>query len=214
MADIKAYRPSSSSKGMGQVLHCPYDFAKARLIVQEMTELLVLDLVEKHLLTDQMVLTIGYESLSGQLDPGAWHGPTVTDPYGRRMPKPATGSINLSRFTSSGRLITQAVMELFDRIIDPALLVRRVNLVAARVMDERIVRQKPRMEQLDLFTDHVAEQIQLEQEEAMLRRERCCQQAVLEIRRRFGKNAILRGMNLQEGATSIDRNRQIGGHRA
>jgi len=196
------------------VLHCPYTAEKAKLIVREMTDMLVMDLVDKGLVTDQLVLTIGYESLSGQLDPGAWHGPTVTDPYGRRMPKPATGSINLSRFTSSGRLITQAVMELFDRIIDPALLVRRVNLVAARVMDERIVRQKPRMEQLDLFTDHVAEQIQLEQEEAMLRRERCCQQAVLEIRRRFGKNAILRGMNFSEGATARDRNQQVGGHKA
>ena len=214
IADIKAYRPSSSSKGMGQVLHCPYAFDKARLIVQEMTELLVLELVEKHLVTDQMVLTIGYESLNGQLHPEAYRGPAVTDPYGRRMPKPASGSINLSRLTSSGRLIAQAVLELFDRITDPALFVRRVNLVAARVVDERLARQKPRLEQLDLFTDHNAEQLQLEREEALLKRERCCQQAVLEIRRRFGKNAILRGMNLQEGATSIDRNRQIGGHRA
>jgi len=214
MADIKAYRPVSSSLGTGQVLHCPYAFDKARLIVREMTELLVLDLVEKHLLTDQMVLTIGYENLSGQLHPQAYSGPVVTDPYGRKVPKHANGSINLRRMTSSGHLITEAVMTLFDRITDPSLLVRRINLVASRVMDERKMRTKPVIEQLDLFTDHAAEQQRLEWEEALLKRERSCQQAVLEIRRKFGKNAILRGMNLEEGATSIDRNRQIGGHRA
>jgi len=214
MADIKSYRPVSSSLGTGQVLHCPYAFDKARLIVREMTELLVLDLVEKHLLTDQMVLTIGYENLSGQLHPQAYSGPVVTDPYGRKVPKHANGSINLRRMTSSGHLITEAVMTLFDRITDPSLLVRRINLVASRVMDERKMRTKPVIEQLDLFTDHAAEQQRLEWEEALLKRERSCQQAVLEIRRKFGKNAILRGMNLEEGATSIDRNRQIGGHRA
>ncbi len=214
MADIKAYRPTSSSLGSGQVLHCPYTTEKARLVVQEMTELLVLDMVDKHLLTDKLVLTIGYESMNGQPMADAYKGPVTVDPYGRKMPKHSGGSIDLGRMTSSGRLITQAMLELFDRIADPKLLIRRVNLVAARVADERRLKIKPVVKQLDLFTDHEAEEKRLAQEEALLRRERSCQQAVLEIRRRFGKNAILRGMNLQEGATAMDRNRQIGGHRA
>ena len=214
MADIKAYRPSSSSLSTGQVLHCPYPFEKARLIVQEMTEQLVLDLVEKQLVTDQMVLVIGYESMSGQELPQGYRGVVAVDCYGRKVPGHASGSINLSRMTSSGRLIAEAVTTLFDRIADPNLLVRRINVVAARVADEQSVAVHPAFEQLDLFTDYEAEQQRRAQEEEQLRREHSCQLAILEIRRRFGKNAILRGMNLQEGGTTIDRNRQIGGHSA
>lgn len=213
MADIKAYRPASSSLGTGQVLHCPYPFDKARLIVQEMMAQLALDLLDKRLVTDQMVLSIGYENLSGQ-DLTGYAGEITTDHYGRKVPKHANGSINLTRPTSSARLLTAAVLELFDRIVDPALLVRRINLVASRTTDERTAQLHPAFEQLDLFTDYEAEQRRRAEEERMLSRERSCQQAVLEIRRRFGKNAILRGMNLQEGATAMDRNRQIGGHKA
>lgn len=213
MADIKAYRPASSSLGTGQVLHCPYPFDKARLIVQEMTEQLVLDLVEKGLVTDQMVLTIGYENMSGQ-QLQHYTGCITTDHYGRKVPKHANGSANLPRPTSSTRLIAAAVLELFDRIADPALLVRRINLVASHTSDEQSVQHAPICEQLNLFTDYEAEFRRREEEEKLLLRERSCQQAVLEIRRRFGKNAILRGMNLQDGATAMDRNRQIGGHKA
>ena len=213
MADIKAYKPVSSSLGTGQVLHCPYPFDKARLIVQEMTEQLVLDLVEKGLVTDQMVLTVGYENMSGQ-QCQHYTGTVTTDHYGRKVPKHANGSINLPHPTSSTRLIAAAMMELFDRIVDPDLLVRRINLVASRTSDEKTAQLHPAAEQLNLFTDYDIEFRRREEEERLLRRERSCQQAVLEIRRRFGKNAILRGMNLQEGATAMDRNRQIGGHKA
>ena len=212
MADIKSYRPASSSLGTGQVLHCPYPFDKARLIVQEMMEQLALDLLEKGLVTDQMVLTIGYENMSGQELKG-YTGAVTTDYYGRSVPKHASGSINV-RPTSSARILTAAILELFDRIADPNLLVRRVNLVASHTMDERTAPLYPAFEQLDLFTDYQAEMTRRAEEAEALRRERCCQQAVLEIRRRFGKNAILRGMNLQEGGTAMDRNKQIGGHKA
>ena len=213
MADIKSYKPSSSSLGTGQVLHCPYPFDKARIIVQEMMEQLSLDLLDKGLVTDQMVLTIGYEHLTGQ-QLKEYTGVIATDHYGRNIPRHANGSVNLPRPTSSARLLTEAVTGLFDRIADPALLIRRVNLVASRTVDERTIAARPAFEQLDLFTDYTALQKQQEAEEAMLLRERSCQQAVLEIRRKYGKNAILRGMNLQDGATAMDRNRQIGGHRA
>ena len=214
MADIKAYRPVSSSLGTGQVLPSPYPFEGARLIVWEMADQLSLDLVEKGLVTDQMVLVIGYEALSGQPNPQAYHGKVTVDPYGRRVPAHANGSINLPCPTSSTRLITAAVMELFDRIADSGLLVRRVNLVASHTTNEQSAPSLPASEQLDLFTDYEAESVRREEEEERLRRERSCQQAVLDIRRRFGKNAILRGMNLQQGATARSRNQQIGGHKA
>jgi len=213
MADIKSYKPCSSSLGTGQVLHCPYSFAKARLIVQEMTEQLSLDLLEKELVTDQVVLTIGYEHLTGQ-ELQNFRGILSTDSYGRRIPKHANGSINLSRPTSSARLMVSATLELFDRIVNPDLFIRRVNVVASHTSYEQNTPVHPAFEQLDLFTDYQAEMQRREAEEALLTRERNCQKAVLEIRRRFGKNAILRGMNLQEGATAMDRNRQIGGHKA
>ena len=212
MAEIKAYRPSASSLGTGQVLHCPYPYEKARLIVREMTDLLTLDLVEKQLVTDQLVLTIGYdiENLKDEAIRQTYTGEVTVDHYGRMVPKHSHGTIGLGRWTSSTRLITQAMMELFDRIADPKLLVRRVTITAGRVMDEQLCRMRQEVEQLDLFTDYQF----VRAEERELRRERRRQEAVLDIRRRFGKNAILRGMNLQEGATAMDRNRQIGGHTA
>ena len=210
IADIKAYRPTTNSLGSGQVLHEPYTWEKARLIVREMADLLILDLVDKGLVTDQMVLTIGYDR-ENLLDPQrrkAYQGEITRDPYGREIPKHAHGSVNLGRYTASTRLITDAVMELYDRITDPNLLVRRVNIVAARILPES---KAPREEgQMDLFSDWAAK----EKEEADLDREKRRQQAVLTIRRKYGKNAILKGMNYQEGATTRDRNAQIGGHKA
>lgn len=216
MADIKAYKPMSSSVGTGQVLHCPYAFGKARLIVREMADALSLDLVDKGLVTDQLVLSIGYDAESLTPAPGrpAYHGPIVTDFYGRSLPRHAHGSVSLPGMTSSTRQITDAAVALFDRITDPTLLVRRVNLAAGRVVDEQEARQAPAFEQLDLFTDYTAEDARRAEEAARLARERRGQEAVLDIRRRFGKNAIIMGMNLEEGATAMDRNRQIGGHKA
>ena len=212
IADIKAYKPESNSIGSGQVLHCAYEAEKAKLVVREMTDLLVLDLVDKGLVTNQMVLTIGYdiENLTDPTRKNAYPGEVTTDPYGRKIPKHAHGTANLDRRTSSTRLITDAVMDLFDRIVDRNLLVRRINLVAANVMPEKAVQQELSFQQLDLFADTQKQ----EEEEARLEREKRRQQAVLSIRKKFGKNAILKGMNYEEGATARDRNGQIGGHKA
>lgn len=216
MADIKAYRPESSSIGSGQVLLCPYDFKKARLIVQEMTDLLVLDLVDKGLVTDQMVLTVGYdiENLTDPAIKKQYHGEIVTDRYGRKIPKHAHGSVNLGRQTSSTMLIMEAVLDLYDRIIDPNLLVRRVNVTANHVTEERAAAKAPAFEQLDLFTDYEALEKKKQEENAKLEREKQLQQAMLDIKKKYGKNAILKGMNLEEGAMSKERNNQIGGHKA
>lgn len=216
IADVKAYKPSSNSIGSGQVLQCPYSFDKAKLIVREMTELLVLDLVDKELVTNQMVLTIGYdiENLSNPEARQAYHGAVTTDHYGRAVPKHAHGTANLTRYTSSTKLILDSVMELFDRVVDKNLLVRRVNLVANRVLTETSAPKTDGYTQLDLFTDYAAEQEKQQKLETELEREKKAQKAMLAIKKKYGKNAILKGMNLQEGATTIDRNRQIGGHKA
>lgn len=212
IADIKAYKPSTKSMGCGQVLQSPYSFEKTKLVVREMTELLVLDLVEKELLTDQMVLTVGYdiENLTDTKRRQAYLGAITTDRYGRSIPKQTHGSINLNRYTSSTKLILKAVMELFDRIVDETLLIRRVNLTANNVVCETTIKGGGGPEQLDLFKDYEAEK----QEEAKLEREKRMQKATLAIRKKYGKNAILKGTNLEEGATTIDRNKQIGGHKA
>ncbi len=212
IADIKSYKPSSKSVSSGQVLHAPYSFEKAKLIAREMTETLVLDLVAKKLMTNQMVLTVGYdiENLSNKDKRQSYHGRVTTDSYGRSVPKQANGSINLARYTSSITLISQAVMELFDRIVDQDLLVRRVNLGANNVLDEANVLEKGNFQQLDLFIDYETQQ----EKDMDLARERKVQEAALAIREKYGKNAILKGMNLEEGATTIDRNQQIGGHKA
>ena len=199
MAAIKSYKPASNSLGSGQVLQSPYDYEKARIIVLEMTDQLVLDLVEKRLLTDQIVLSLGYDSasLAGEK---AFKGPVANDWYGRAVPKPAHGSVNLGRPTSSTRVITEAVAGLFDRIADRHLLVRHVGVIANHVIPE----DEPRPRQLDLFEEAPEDDA----------RERKRQEAILEIRRKFGKNAILKGMDFEEGATTMERNRQIGGHKA
>ena len=216
MTDIKAYKPSVKSIGSGQVLHDPYTFAKARLVVREMTDLLVLDLVEKRLVTDQITLTVGYdiENLANPEISRKYKGAVATDMYGRKIPKHAHGTANLTMPTSSTKLIIDAVMALFDRIVDKNLLVRRVNIAVNRVVDESVAQKPAAHEQLDLFTDYEAMRRQQKTEEAALERERRTQEAVLAIRQKLGKNMILKGMNLEEGATAQDRNQQIGGHKA
>ena len=214
--DIKAYKPQSSSVGSGQVLQCPYPFGKARLAAREMAEMLALDLLDKGLVTNQIVLTVGYD-IDNLKDPERqkqYRGEITTDMYGRKLPKHAHGTVNLDGYTSSSGQILQGVTELFDRIVDKNLLVRRINMSAEHVIPESQAQEKTEFHQLDLFTDYAAVQKEQEKEAARLERERKMQKAVLEIKKKFGKNAVLRGMNLEEGATARDRNGQIGGHKA
>ncbi len=218
IADIKAYKPESNSISSGQVLQDPYGFDLAKLVVREMTDALVLELVDKGLVSDQMVLDIGYDTLN-LTDPARaakYKGPVSVDAYGRRMPKMAHGSINLGKYTSSTKLITEKTMELFDRIVDPSLLVRRMYVIASHVIAEEDIPAEEIEEQLDIFSLQAAADQQKQKEEAQkadTEAERRQQQTILEIRKRFGKNAIVMGMDLQEGATAIQRNGTIGGHR-
>ena len=216
MEMIKAYRPTTSSLCSGQVLQCPYDFEKTRLVVQEMVDLQVLDLVDKGLMTDQVVLTIGYdiENLTDPKRQKAYHGEVTIDRYGRAVPKHAHGTINLKGHTSSTIEITEKVMELYDRIVDPTLLVRRINMTVNHLEVESAVVQKEEYEQLDLFTDYAQKEEKDREERQMREREKNMQHAMIDIKKKYGKNAIIKGMNLQEGATACDRNRQIGGHKA
>ncbi|MCD7920557.1 MAG: DNA methylase [Clostridiales bacterium] len=214
ISDIKSYKPENNSISSGQVLQSPYEFEKAKLVVREMADALSLDLVDKGMVADQIVLTIGYdiENLTDPARQKSYKGEVTTDYYGRKIPKQAHGSINLGRQTASTTLITKATMELFDRIVDRNLLVRRMYVVANHVVSEDMV-NPPEPEQLDLFTDYGALEKQREKEQAELDREKRRQKAVLEIQKKFGKNALLKGMNLEEGATGRDRNAQIGGHK-
>lgn len=216
IADVKAYKPESKSIGSGQVLQCAYDYDKARLVVREMADQLALDLVDKGLVTDQLVLTVGYDrdNLSDPKKRKAYRGEVTTDRYGRAVPKHAHGTANLEEYTASTKRIVSASLELFDRIIDRDLLVRRFYLTATRVADEGSAPDKKAFEQIDLFTDYAAKREQEAQESADLEREKKLQRTMLDIKKKFGKNAILKGMNLEEGATAKSRNEQIGGHRA
>lgn len=216
IADIKAYKPSTNSLGSGQVLPHPYSFEKAKLIIREMTDLLVLDLVDKGLVTDQIVLTIGYdiENLADPQRRKSYHGAVTTDSYGRAVPKHAHGTVNLDQYTSSTKQILSAVSDLFDRIADKNLLVKRMYVTANRVIDEASVPKDAGFEQLDLFTDYAAAEARRAKANAETERERRMQKAMLSIKKKFGKNAILKGMNLEDGATTRQRNQQIGGHRA
>lgn len=213
---IKAYKPETNSISSGQVLQCPYDFMKGKLIVREMTDLLVLDLVEKKLVTDQMVLTIGYdiENLSNPATRKNYQGEVTIDRYGRKVPKHAHGTVNLDRQTSSTKLIIDAVMDLYDQIVDPKLSVRRVTVVANHLAEESSVTETQSFEQLDLFTDYEAVAKEREEETIRLAKERKLQEAMLAVKKKYGKNAMLKGMNLQEGAMTRERNKQIGGHKA
>ncbi len=216
MADIKSYRPDSNSIGSGQVLQHPYTFEAARLVVQEMADALALDLVDKGLMTDQLVLMVGYdiENLSDPQRRKAYQGAVTTDHYGRTVPKHAHGTANLDWYTSSGKKILGGVTALYDKIVDPGLLIRRLNLTACRVLAAADVPQDTGEQQLSLFTDLAEEEEKKAAEEADLEKERQMQQAMLDIKKKFGKNSILKAMNLEDGATAIDRNNQIGGHKA
>jgi len=210
MEDIKKYQPENNSLGSGQVLACSYNAAKAKVVVTEMADALALDLLDKRLVTDQLVLTVGYdrENLAN------YRGELMMDRYGRAIPKHAHGTINLKQQTSSSKQMTEAVLELYDRIVNPKLMVRRLNLVANHVVSEQLAQQKVTFEQMDLFTDYKAVQKQQEEEQRELNREKKMQQAMLDIKKKFGKNAILKGINMEEGATGQERNKQIGGHKA
>ena len=208
--EIKAYKPTTNSISSGQVLHCPYNYEDAKLIVKEMTELLTLDLVEKNLVTNQIVLTVGYD-IENLTNPNInYVGEITTDHYGRKIPKHAHGTINLDHKTASTKVITKAVIELYERIMNKNLIVRRINVTANNIVDESKAKLQRASEQLDLFGDFQKRDKELkdEQEEKQL------QKSILEIKRRYGKNAIVKGMNLQEAGTTIDRNAQVGGHRA
>ena len=214
ISDIKAYVPESSSVSSGQVLQYPYDAKKARVIVHEMTDSMVLGLVEKSLVTDQIVLTIGYdiENLSGNKE-SSYVGEVKNDWYGRKVPKAGHGTANLGSFSSSGRLIVEKTLELYDRIVDPKLLIRRITLNANHLMKAEDAPKKTGSRQLDLFTDPDLLEKQQAEEKAALEKEKRLQEAELAIKKRFGKNALIKGLNLEEGATAMDRNKQIGGHK-
>lgn len=211
IADIKAYRPETNSLSSGQVLKMPYSNEKAKLVLREMAELLSLDLVEKGLVADQIVVMIGYdiENLSDPTRSAQYRGEIVKDFYGRYVPKHAHGSANLPQVTASTKLITDAALEIFDRVTDPTLLIRRLNISANHVVPEGKLAENQSFEQLDLFTDYEAKRAQ----EQNLERERRRQKAMIHIKKRFGKNAILKGTDLCEGATTMERNEQIGGHK-
>ena len=217
MEAVKAYRPETNSFSSGQVLQEPYTFKKARVVIQEMAEGMALDLVSKRLVTDQLVLTVGYdaECLTRPEIREKYHGEITTNYYGKAVPKHAHGTFNFERPTSSSRLIMDGATELFDRCVNPDLLIRRLNLTTNHVVSEESVMAQDRApQQLDLFTDYEALEKQRQEEQAKLDKERRMQEVQLKIKKRFGKNAILRGLNFEEGATAKERNKQIGGHKA
>ena len=214
---VKAYRPENNSISSGQVLQCPYDAENARTVMREMADALSLDLVDKRLVTDQIVITVGYdiENLTDPERRKKYRGSVVTDRYGRQVPKHAHGTENLDGFSSSAQKIMEAASVLYDRIVDKNLLIRRMNITANHVLNEASAPNKDdTYEQLDLFTDYAALEKKKRAEKEKLARERKLQEAELNIKKRFGKNAILKGMNFQEGATARSRNEQIGGHKA
>jgi DNA polymerase V len=216
IAQIKAYTPQRNTLGSGQVLQSAYTTDRARLIVREMTDLLVLDMVDKGLVTDQMVLTVGYdvESLSNPEIRKKYRGEVTRDYYGRQVPKHAHGTANLPFPTSSTKIIMDAVTQLYDRIVNPDLLVRRVNVCASRIIAESAVSAEENYEQMDLFTDYEALEQKRKEEQEELAKEKRIQHAILDIQKKYGKNALLKGMNLEEGAMTKERNGQIGGHKA
>lgn len=212
LADVKAYRPENKSIVSGQVLQCPYDFPKARLVVREMADALALDLVGKGLVTDQLTLTVGYD-IENLTDPDRakqFHGEVKIDRYGRKIPKHAHGTANLS-YTSSGKKLLDAVTELYDRIVDRNLMIRRLSISANRLLEEGKTPEQE-SEQMDLFTDYAAKERQEQADEAAHARERKIQEVMLGIKKKYGKNAVLKGLNLEDGATARERNQTIGGH--
>lgn len=217
ITEIKAYKPENNSLSSGQVLQEPYSNDKTRIIIREMSESLALDLVNKGLVTDQMVLTIGYDidNLKNPNIAKDYHGEVHVDRYGRSIPKHAHGTANLGRHTASTRLILDAVLPLYDRVTDPRLLIRRLTIAANHVVYERdLPKQDMIYEQMELFTDYEQKELEQQELEQELAKEKSIQQAMISIKKKYGKNAIFKGTDLQEGATALERNRQIGGHKA
>lgn len=214
MEAIKAYKPSENSLGSGQVLQCPYDFERALLVAKEMADALAFDLMEKGMVTNQIALTVGYDRRSLEDPAIQYHGKTKTDFYGRKVPQHAHGTASLGRDTCSAKMIVDAVSTLFDRIVDKNLFIRRLNIEALHVIGENAVRGKQTPRQLDLFTDAAENQEREKEASAALEKEKKAQLAMLKIRQKYGKNAVLRANSLEDGATAKSRNRQIGGHRA
>lgn len=214
---IKSYRPKENSLCTGQVLQEPYTFKKARVVAKEMADSMALDLVDKHLVTDQIVVTVGYdiENLTNPSIQSTYNGPITTDGYGRRKPKSVHGSANLGFHNSSSKLITLAVIKIFDQIVSRNLLIRRMNVTANHVVSEDNARRETHAPiQLNLFTNGETQRQQEAERRMTLSRERRMQQTLLNIKKKFGKNAILKGIDFEEGATTRERNIQIGGHRA
>lgn len=216
ITDVKNYSPENNSISSGQVMQQPCDYDHTELIVREMADLLVLDLVDKGLVTNQIVLTVGYDTsnLKNKDILRNFNGKTAADRYGRKIPKHAHGTINLESYTSSTRLITEAALRLYRCIMDKNLLSRRIYIVANHVISEQRIPENEQYEQLDFFTDHEETELRRKKEKKALEREKRRQQTILNIKKKYGKNAIVKGMNLQEGATAIERNKQIGGHKA
>ena len=214
IADVKGYKPETKSICSGQVLHCPYEAEKARIVVREMADALSLELISKGLVTDQLVLTVGYDQKNLESKQITYSGKITTNRYGKKVPEHANGTVNLEKKTSSSHLLIQAVTSLYDRIVDPGLLVRRINISVNHLTDEKQAEQETMYEQYDLFTDYKALEQQKQQENQALEKERKLQEAMLEIKNRFGKNAVLKGTSFREGATGRERNKEIGGHKA
>ena len=216
LAEIKAYRPENNSLSSGQVLKEPYDFAKAKIVVKEMTDQLALSLIEKHLVADQLILTVGYD-VANFATPELrrkYKGEIHVNHYGREVPKGVHGSVSFGRHTASSVLMVEAAAEIFDRVVDPALLVRRITVAANHVLNEADADRKPSgPEQPDLFTDGAELAKRQAEEESARNREKRLQNAILDIKHKLGRNAILKGMSLLEGATAKERNKQVGGHR-
>jgi DNA polymerase V len=215
ISDIKSYKPSSNSLSSGQVLSTPYSFEKARLVAKEMLDMLVLDLVEKKLVTEQITVTVGYdaENLTDPLRSVLYKGEVTYDHYGRPVPKHGHGGVTFSPPTSSTEKILKEVMQLYDRVIDRNLLVRRITVCANNVVPENIVQTAVKTTQLDLFTDITKAEAREEREKKKRQKEKNLQKALIDIKKKYGKNGILKGMNYTEGATAKDRNNQIGGHK-
>lgn len=207
--EVKEYKPSTSSISSGQVLHCPYDFEKAKLIVREMADALSLDLAAKDLVTKQLVLTIGYDTENLTSQP-SYSGEIKLDRYGRKIPKNAHGTQNLEEYTFSSDIITGEMLKLYERITDKSLSIRRITVVAAGIIKESEIKSQIKYEQMDMFTDYAAK----EREEIAVQKEKRRQKAILKIKAKYGKNAIVKGTSLKDGATAMDRNAQIGGHKA
>ena len=212
---VKSYKPTRNSISSGQVLHCPYTYKKAILIIKEMSDLLALDLVAKKLVTDQLVLTIGYdiENLTNLDIRESYTGPITKDPYGREVPKHSHGTININHKTSSSKVIMEHMLELYERITNKNLLIRRITMVASNVVDEIQANKKPVYEQFNLFTDYQEQEEKMEKQKEDEIIDKKIQKVMLDIKKKYGKNTILKGMNYEEGVTTIDRNGQIGGHK-